>query len=218
MVLTLTKIFPGCIIRMYIGKVEGVENLPKGPFIFAPNHASFADDFIAPFTLGTKANRMFHMFVNSRFYDNFSFRKFLDSYQCIKVDVGKDVKDEKQRKKTNEAAMKKARQYLKKGDIIGIFPEGRRSKDGKLRKAKTGIARLALEAKVPIVPVGIKGSYDIMPKGAKFPRFKKADIKIGNPIYLDMYHGKEKDYKIWERATRMVMKAIARLIDQEYSH
>jgi len=57
-----------------------------------------------------------------------------------------------------------------------------------------------------------------MPKGAKFPRLRKADIRIGNPIYLDMYHGKGKDYKIQERATRMVMKAVAKLIGQEYRH
>jgi 1-acyl-sn-glycerol-3-phosphate acyltransferase len=75
---------------------------------------------------------------------------------------------------------------------------------------------VALKARVPIVPVGIIGSYDILPKGAKFPRFKRARLVIGKPIYLNKFYGKKADYKTLEKITEMVMKEIAKLICQKY--
>jgi 1-acyl-sn-glycerol-3-phosphate acyltransferase len=214
-----TRIFLGPIIKLYIRGVEGIENLPKGsPFIIASNHASYVDDFIMPYSIMSKANRKFHIFVNSRFYRNILFKKFLDHYKCIPVDVSKDVKDEKKRKKTNERAFKIALNGLNKGRVFLIFPEGSRSEDGKLKHAKTGVAKIALLSRKPVLPVGIRGSYDIMPKGAKFPKFKRADIIIGKPLYFDSFYGKEKDYKTLELVTRKIMREIAKLISQEYNY
>ena len=212
MIHPLSRIFFGPLITLYVRKVYGVDNLPEGNFVAAANHASYVDDFIFPYTLTTKANKKFHVFVNSRFYKNIFFKKFLDNYECIPVDVAKNVQDDKKRKATNERAFKLAFNYLKRGDIFLIFPEGGRSEDGKLKKAKTGVAKVALTARLPVIPVGIKGSYEIMPKGAKFPRFKKADIIIGKPLYFDRYYGKEKDYKVLEAVTDKIMKEIAKLI------
>jgi 1-acyl-sn-glycerol-3-phosphate acyltransferase len=218
MLYPFTRIVLGTIIKIYMGNVEGKENLPKGPFIFAANHASFMDDFILPYTIQKNTNKKFHIFVNSRFYKNYFFKKFLEHYECIPVDAAKDQPDEKKRKQMNEEAFAKAQSYLKKGELFGIFPEGGRSDDGKLKKAKVGVAKVALESKVPIVPIGIKGSYDIMPKGARFPRFKKADVIIGMPVDLSRYHGKEKDYKTLNEVTRIIMKEIAVLSKQDYPY
>lgn len=218
MIYPFTKIFLGPIIKLYIRKIQGKNNLPDSNFVAAANHASYVDDFIFPYTLMENTERKFYIFVNSRFYNNYFFKKFLDSYEFIPVDVAKDVKDEKKRKETNERAFEKALNFLSKGGNFFIFPEGARSSDGKLKKAKTGVARVALAAEVPVIPVGVKGSYEIMPKGAKFPGFKRADIIIGKPLYFDKYHGKEKDYKTLEEVTTMIMKEIAKLIHQEYNY
>jgi 1-acyl-sn-glycerol-3-phosphate acyltransferase len=218
MIYPFTKIFLGPIIKLYTRKIYGKDNIPKTPFVVAANHSSFADDVILPFTMFNLSNKKFHIFVNSRFYKNYFLRKFLNSYDLIPVDVEKDVKDKKKRADTNDAAFKKALEYLKRGHDFYIFPEGGRSQDGKLKKAKIGVAKIALTAKVPVIPVGVKGSYNIMPKGAKFPRFKRADVVIGKPISLDKYYGKEKDYKTLEKVTTIIMKEIAKLIGQEYKH
>ncbi|MCK5282672.1 MAG: 1-acyl-sn-glycerol-3-phosphate acyltransferase [Nanoarchaeota archaeon] len=200
-------------------KTTGIENIPKNKaYIVAPNHSSYADDLIAPYTMIAYGKKKLHIFVNSRFYKNFFLIKLLDHFGCIRVDVSKDVKDEEKRKKTNEKAFKIALEGLKNGDILIIFPEGGRSQNGKLKKAKTGIAKAALAAKVPVLPMGIKGSYEIMPKGAKLPKFKKADIIIGKPMYFDKYYGKEKDYKTLETVTTLIMKEIAKLTNQDYNY
>ena len=73
-----------------------------------------------------------------------------------------------------------------------------------------------MEAKVPVVPVGLIGTYDILPKGAKFPRLKKADIIIGEPLTFEKFCRKSKDYKTLETVTRIIMKEIAKLSGQKY--
>lgn len=214
-----SRIFLGSLIRLYLGKITGKENLPKElPFIVACNHSSYIDDFILPYSMGLAVNRKFHIFVNSRFYKNPFFKIFLNHYDLIPVDVSKDVKDNNKKMETNEKAFGKALEYIKKGDLFMIFPEGGRSEDGKLKKAKTGVARVALSARVPVIPVGIKGTYNIMPKGAKFPKFKRAELVIGNPLYFDSFYGKEKDYKTLELVTKKIMKEIAKLTGQEYNY
>jgi 1-acyl-sn-glycerol-3-phosphate acyltransferase len=218
MVYFFSKVFFGILIGIFTGKIDGKENLRKGNFIIAANHSSFADDFILTYNVSQIAQKKFTIYVNSRFYKKFLIKKFLDHYNLIPVDVSKDVKDEDKRRQTNEKAFSAAAKHIKDGGIFMIFPEGGRSEDGKLRKAKTGVARLALTTKVPVIPVGIKGSYEIMPKGAKFPRFKKADLNIGKPISFEKYYGKEKDYKTLEDITTIIMKEIARLTNQEYKY
>lgn len=218
MVYPFSKIFLGGIIRLFTGKVIGRENLIHPPFIVAANHSSYADDLLLPYNIAVITDNKFNIFVNSRFYKNYFLKKFLDHFECIPVDVSKDVKDEERKRKTNELAFEKAINSLKAGKIFMIFPEGGRSEDGKLKKAKVGVAKLALGARLPVIPVGIVGSYQIMPKGAKFPQFKKANIIIGKPLHFDAYYEKEKDYKVLEQVTTVIMKEIAKLINQEYKY
>lgn len=219
MVYFFSNLFLGTLFRSYIRNIKGIENIPSDfKFIIASNHSSYMDDFILPGVMMKVLNRPFHIFVNSRFYKNFLIRKILVYYGNIPVDVGKDVKDEQKRKETNKIAFDKALNYIKKGHIFAIFPEGGRSEDGTLKKAKTGVAKMALIAKRPVLPIGIKGTYKIMPKGAKYPKFKKADVFIGKPIDFSKYYGKEKDYKTLEKITSEIMKEIGKLIDMEYHY
>ncbi len=212
----LERLILGSFFKLYIRSIEGKDKFPRPPFIVACNHSSYADDFLLPMVLLSAVRARLHIFVNSRFYKNLFIRSYLNYYDMIPVDVAKDVSDGSRRKKTNEKAMSMAVDYLRKGDIIALFPEGGRSDDGSLKKAKHGVARLALEAKVPIIPIAIKGSYELLPKGKKIPRFKRVEIKIGEPIDISAY--KTKDYKTYEGIASLVMKNIASLMGQEYRY
>ena len=108
--------------------------------------------------------------------------------------------------------------YLKKGDMIFIFPEGARSLDGKLQNGKVGIAKLALEARVPVQPVGIIGSNKILPKGKFLPRPKRCKINIGKALYFKEYYNKKITKKMLREVTNKIMREIARLIGQKYNY
>ena len=205
------------LIWPYIRSVQGTKNFPKDrPFIAVANHASYLDDFLVPYTVVTATDKPFSIFINSRFYKNPLTNWYLNLFYQIPVDVGKDAKDKKKRGQNNTEAMKRAVSWLHEGNPFIIFPEGTRSDDGKLKKGKPGAARLALLAKVPIVPIGVLGSYDILPKGKTLPRFGRVDIKVGKPISFKQYHGKHKDEKLLLRLTATIMKEIAALTGQRY--
>ena len=99
-----------------------------------------------------------------------------------------------------------------------IFPEGKRSPDGKLQKAYNGSAKLALKAKVPVLPVGIIDSHEVLPKGKILPRLKRCEVKIGKLMYFYKYYNKKPNEKIYLQITRKIMKEIAKLIGQKYNY
>ncbi len=203
------------IYKLWIRKVEGLENISKDiPFIIAANHSSYYDALLIPVIIAPKINKKIHAMVNSFYWRPLITRFFLDLWESVPVYVEK----EKDAKEKNKQAFEKALIYLKKNEIIMIFPEGRRSKDGKLQKAYNGIAKLALKAKVPVLPCGIIGSHKVLPVGKAFPRFVKCEVKIGKLIYFDKYYNKKINNKILEVITRQIMKEIAKLIRQEYNY
>jgi 1-acyl-sn-glycerol-3-phosphate acyltransferase len=207
------------VMRLFLGNVYGTENLPTDkPFIAASNHASYLDDILIPYVVYGITKRNFTVFVNSRFYKNKIIKAYLDHYSLIPVDVSKDVGNIKKRQKTNSNAMKRALKYITEDKNFIIFPEGGRSQDGKIKKAKIGVAIIALKSKVPVVPIGIRGSYDILPKGSKLPRLKKADVYIGKAMYFKEFLGKENDKKALENITTKIMKEIAILSGQKYNY
>jgi len=213
MVYPIGKLIIPLIAKLWIGKVIGLDNIPKDrPFIIAANHSSYLDDFSMPPLVILYLNKKLHMYCNDRFYKNKFFAAFLNWAKCIPISI------QTKNKKVNKRAFKLALKYLKKGEPVGIFPEGGISIDGKLKEAKTGIAKLALVARVPVLPIGIIGSYKVLPRGAKFPKFKRFDIKIGKLIYLDKYFGKENNKKVLKVATTLIMKKIAKLINKRYRY
>ena len=108
--------------------------------------------------------------------------------------------------------------YLKKNEITMIFPEGTRSYDGKLKKAYTGVAKITLKSKAPVLPVGIIDSYKVLPRGKILPRFKRCEVKIGKLMNFEKYYKKKINEKILENITRDIMKQIAKLINQKYNY
>ena len=117
----------------YVKKIYGSENFPKDiGFIIAPNHESYLDDLIIPSIVVTKLNKKLHFYVNNKYLRNFFLRTFLLWGGCIPVEVRADSANSKERSAINEKAFKTALELLKQKEIIGIFPEGHRSQDGKL--------------------------------------------------------------------------------------
>ena len=214
MVYPIAKHTVSPFIRLWISKINGLNNLPKDKaFVLACNHGSYFDDLALHSVLLLRINKYLHIYVNSYFFKVAFFRMMLRWGRCIPVDVGK-----KKPSQANKKAFKDALNYLKKGEPIGIFPEGHRSFPDKMRPGKTGVAKLALTAKVPVVPMGIEGSRNIMPFGKFGIRFKRCTIKIGKPMYFDQYYGKENNKKVLKLVTHKIMKKIAKLANDKYEY
>ena len=121
------------------------------------------------------------------------------------------------REKGGKEALGWAIKALKHGKIIAIHPEGTRSLTGKLLRARTGVARLALEARVPVLPVGFIGTFKILPKGKYVPKAKRAIMNIGKPMYFTEYYNKKINKKMLREVTTKIMKEIAKLCRQKYN-
>lgn len=200
-------IFPS-IFKFWIKEVNGLENVPKkGPFIIAANHSSYMDHFIIMCTLIPHLNRKIHHLAKKEHFDNILKKAWHTYAGAIPLD----------REKGGKETLRWAVKALKKGKIIAIHPEGTRSLTGKLQKAKTGVARLALLSKAPVVPVGLIGTFEILPKGKYVPKFKKATMNIGKPMYLLEYRNKSFNKKMLREVTTKIMKEIAKLCKQRYN-
>jgi 1-acyl-sn-glycerol-3-phosphate acyltransferase len=115
-----------------------------------------------------------------------------------------------------EGALVTAKRILADGDLFGIYPEGTRSHDGRLYRGKTGVARLALETGVPVIPVAVVGTDEIAPPGKKFGTFTRPVVRYGKPLDFERYEGLENDRYILRSVTDEIMYEIMRLSGQEY--
>ena len=207
MVYLLTKLTIIPVIKLYVSKVNGLENLPrKGAFIAAANHSSYMDHLIISSYLITHLNRKVHFLAKKEHFDNI-FKKLWHMHAgAVPVD----------REKGGKKALKWAIRALNDGKIIAIHPEGTRSLTGELQEARTGVARLALLAKVPVIPIGLIGTFELLPKGKYIPKFKRAKMNIGKPIYFKDY--KKINKRILREVTTNIMNEIAKLCNQKYNY
>ena len=198
-------IFP--IAKLWIKEINGTENIPKkSAFIICANHTSYMDHFGLAYVIIPRLNVKLHFLAKKEHFSGI--QKIWHAYAgAIPLD----------RQKGGKKALMWAIKALKHGKIIGIYPEGTRSLNGKLQEAKTGIARLVLAAKVPVVPTGLIGMYGILPKGKYLPKLKRATINIGKPLYFEKYYKKKINDKILRKITTQIMKEIAKLSNQRYN-
>jgi len=200
------------LYKLWLGKVEGMENIPKkGPFIIALNHTSYYETIIMYALLIPKLDVPIHALVNSRYWKNQIFKIIIEWGKAIPVYLGKDHDPRK-----NERALQKAETFLNQGHIIQIFPEGTRSADGVLKEGKTGVARLALKTGVPVIPIGVMNANKILPKGAIILRPVRATVRIGKPLFFKKQRHPSK--KSLTSTTRKVMQEIAVLVGQRYPY
>lgn len=210
-----SKIFLKPIVDLlFIKEVRGWENIPKTNFILAANHQSHLDQI---FTAYICVPRRFHMIGQVDRYNKGLERILRDILYFIAGVIRLDREDPESKKKVIEEAEK----VLKKRDILIIYPEGTRTRTGQIQEGKEGVAKIFLKTGVPILPVGIKGVFELMPPGKAFPRIKRiVKINIGLPLYFkDEFRlaqnlsDDSKDYKeILKKITKRVMEEIRNLV------
>ena len=197
---------------VYRPRVEGRANVPKtGPVIFASNHLSFIDSIAIP----VAAPRPVHFLAKASYFEGTGFKgwaskEFFTAIGAIPVQrgAGQAALD----------ALDQQRLLLEQGKAVALYPEGTRSLDGRLYKGRTGVAFLALQTGAQVVPVGLIGTDDVMPVGAKRPSLKhRVTVKFGEPLDLS-HHGPATSGRARRLATDDIMAAIHALSGQELAN
>jgi 1-acyl-sn-glycerol-3-phosphate acyltransferase len=190
--------------------VEGVENVPdEGPAILASNHLSFSDSFFLPLVVP----RPITFLAKSDYFTGPGVKGFFT--KMFFAGVGQ-VPVDRSGGRASEAALRTGLRILGEGSLLGIYPEGTRSPNGTLYRGKTGLARMAMEAKAPILPVAMIGTYEIQPPGQLRPGLRRVGIRIGRPLDFSRYEGLENDRFVLRSVTDEVMYELMSLSGQEY--
>jgi 1-acyl-sn-glycerol-3-phosphate acyltransferase len=192
-------------------RVDGPDNVPGvGPLIVASNHLSFIDSFIIPLVLPrhvtfiAKAQYFEGSGVKGRFV-----RWFLTSLGHVPVQRGAQ--------RGAMGALEQALEVLEAGGAFGIYPEGTRSKDGRLYRGRTGIGWLVLASGAQVLPLGISGTDRMQPIGARLPRIRpRATVRIGKPMSFAQYRDLP-PARARRAITDDVVSAIRELSGQEYA-
>lgn len=196
---------PPILTAVYRPWVEGVEHIPAdGPAILASNHLSFLDHFFLP----AYVERPIFFLGKSDYFSGWQ-KYFFENVGVMPIDrEGGDA---------GEASLRKGQEILDQGKLLGIYPEGTRTPDGRLYRGKTGPVRLALRTGVPIIPVAMVGVFEIMPPGAKFPRLGgRVGIRIGEPLDFSRYAGEDDNRFVLRSATDELMYELMLLSGQKY--
>lgn len=190
--------------------IVGRDNVPaSGAAILASNHLSFSDSIMLPLMIDRPMSFLAKSdYFTGRGLKGWSTRAFMKATGQIPIDRSGG--------RASEASLNTGLQVLGRGDLLGIYPEGTRSPDGKLYRGRTGIARMALEAKVPVIPVVMVDTDVMMPTGQRVPRVMRVGMVIGEPLDFSRYEGMENDRYILRSVTDEIMVALQRLGAQEY--
>jgi 1-acyl-sn-glycerol-3-phosphate acyltransferase len=190
--------------------VEGMDNIPAtGGAILASNHLSFSDSFFLPMEMDRRLT-----FLAKG--DYFTGRGIKGKLTAAFFKGINQVPVDRSGGHASEAALEAGVGILKRGELLGIYPEGTRSPDGRLYRGKTGIARMALEAGVPVIPVAMINTFDIQPPGQVIPRVMRVGIRIGKPLDFSRYAGLECDRFVLRSITDEIMYELMQLSGQEY--
>ena len=186
-------------------KATGLEHIPRqGGAILAANHVSYLDPLLLPLMV---PRRRVLFLTKVKYIDNPVLHWLLTGAGVIPV-----ASDDPQALATAVAAGVAA---LREGRLVGVFPEGTRSRDGLLHRGRTGVARMAIAAGAPVIPAGITGTDLALPRGAKLPRPHPVRITFGPPITFTAPAGGPADAAANRTATDQVMNAIAALSGQK---
>ncbi|MEU3348827.1 lysophospholipid acyltransferase family protein [Streptomyces sp. NPDC006700] len=207
----LKYVLLGPLLRLvFRPRIEGLEHVPaSGAAIVAGNHLSFSDHFLMPAIL----KRRITFLAKAEYFTGPGIKgrltaAFFRSAGQIPVD--------RSGKEAGQAAIREGLGVLRKDELLGIYPEGTRSHDGRLYKGKVGVAVMALKAGVPVVPCAMIGTFEAQPPGKTLPRPHPIVIRFGKPLDFSRYAGMENEKAILRAATDEIMYAILTLSEQEY--
>ncbi|MHB1067667.1 MAG: lysophospholipid acyltransferase family protein [Candidatus Nanopelagicales bacterium] len=190
--------------------VEGVEHVPdKGAAILASNHLSFSDSFFLPLVVP----RPITFLAKSDYFTGSGIKGLFT--KAFFAGVGQ-VPVDRSGGRASEAALRTGQRILGEGSLLGIYPEGTRSPNGRLYRGKTGLARMAMESEVPILPVAMINTFEIQPPGQLRPSIRRVGVRIGRPLNFDRYEGLSNDRFVLRSVTDEVMYELMSLSEQEY--
>ena len=198
------------VSRIFRPVEEGAANVPEeGAAILASNHLSFADWVFMPLAL----DRRVTFVAKSDYFTGAGIKgcaqkRFFAGTGQVPID--------RTGGRASEGALRAGLKVLQRGELFGIYPEGTRSHDGRLYRGKTGVARLALETGVPVIPVAVLGTDVVAPPGKTFGTFTRPGVRFGRPLDFSRYEGLENDRYILRAVTDEIMYEIMQLSGQEY--
>jgi 1-acyl-sn-glycerol-3-phosphate acyltransferase len=190
--------------------VEGEDHIPaEGPAILASNHLSFSDSVFLPIVVSRRVTFL----AKSDYFTGRGVKGRLTA--AFFKAIGQLPVDRSGGKASN-AALSSGLRVLRRGELLGIYPEGTRSPDGRLYRGRTGVARLALEGKVPVIPVAMIGTDKAQPTGKKLPHIMRIGVRIGRPLDFSRYEGMEDDRFVLRSITDEIVYELMLLSGQEY--
>jgi len=198
------------VTTVFRPSITGVENVPReGAAIIVCNHLSFVDSIFLPLAIPRKMTFL----AKSDYFTGKGIRGaivkwFMTSAGQLPIDRSGG--------KASEASLNTGLGVLAEGRVLGIYPEGTRSPDGRGYRGRTGVARMVLEAHVPVIPVAVVGTDEVMPLGAKLPKVKKVSVVIGEPMDFSRFEGLENDRFVLRSITDEIVYRINELSGQEY--
>jgi 1-acyl-sn-glycerol-3-phosphate acyltransferase len=190
--------------------VKGSKNVPNaGGAILASNHLSFSDSIFLPL----KVKRPVTFLAKSDYFTGKGIkgaliRWFFKATGQLPIDRSGG--------KASEDSLNTGLGVLERGLLLGIYPEGTRSPDAKLYRGRTGIARMVLEAKVPVVPVAMIDTEKVQPIGSKYPKIRRVGVVIGEPMDFTRFAGMEGERAVLRAVTDLIVYNIMQLSNQEY--
>ena len=208
----LKRVFLGPLLRvLFRPKVEGLEHIPaEGPAILASNHLSFSDSIFLPLVI----DRRLTFLAKSDYFTGPGLKGWLTA--AFFRGVGQ-LPIDRSGGKASEAALRAGLAVLGEGDLLGLYPEGTRSPDSRLYRGRTGVARMALIAGVPVIPVAMIDTDKAQPTGQVIPNIRRIGVKIGAPLDFSRYEGMEGDRFVLRSITDEIMYELMQLSDQELS-
>ncbi len=190
--------------------VKGAKNVPNaGGAILASNHLSFSDSIFLPL----KVRRPVTFLAKSDYFTGKGvkgalIRWFFKATGQLPIDRSGG--------KASEDSLNTGLGVLERGLLLGIYPEGTRSPDAKLYRGRTGIARMVLEAKVPVIPVAMIDTEKVQPIGSKYPKIRRVGVVIGEPMDFTRFAGMEGERAVLRAVTDLIVYNIMQLSKQEY--
>ena len=190
--------------------VKGLENVPRtGPLIVVCNHLSLVDSVFLPLMI----DRQMAFLAKSDYFTGkgikgWFIRFFMTSAGQLPIDRSGG--------KASEASLNAGLQVLAEGGVLAIYPEGTRSPDGRMYRGRTGVARMILEAQVPVIPAAVIGTEKVMPLGSNIPKVHRVGVVIGEPLDFSRFEGMESDRFVLRSITDEIIYEMNKLSEQEY--
>jgi 1-acyl-sn-glycerol-3-phosphate acyltransferase len=207
----LKWVFIGPVLKVIFRPwAEGTENVPEeGGAILASNHMSYSDWLFMPLTIPRRVTFV----AKAEYFTTPGLKGWL---QKTFFSGAGQVPIDRSSGSAAAGAIATGLRILRNGELFGIYPEGTRSGDGRLYRGKTGVARMALEAKVPVIPIAVVGTDVVAPPGKVFGKFARPGVRFGKPLDFSRYEGMEDDRFVLRSITDEIMYEIMELSGQEY--